>query len=203
MKTIIINPDECTGCRLCELVCSLRNVGEFNPARARVHVIGFEESFSLPVMCLQCEKPYCAEVCPSDAITREEATGIIRISNEMCIGCKICVLACPFGSIVFSGDQKVAVKCELCDGEPECVAICPTRALEFKESDTAMMYKQRILAEKLKGIYEVKGDCMNFFAKPENQKLILEICEKLRTPRNKISKLTKTRQGITGDSTAG
>ena len=182
LKIITVNPDECTGCRLCELACSLKNVGEFNPARSRIHVAGFEEEFSLPVLCFQCEKPSCAEVCPFDAITKEEATGIVRVSEDLCTGCKMCIVACPFGNIAFSSDQKIAVKCELCDGEPECVNICPTRALEFKEADTAMMYKQRKLSEKLKGAYEGKGSSVSFAVKPENLKLILETREKLRKP---------------------
>jgi carbon-monoxide dehydrogenase iron sulfur subunit len=105
-------------------------------------------------MCFHCEKPYCAEVCPAGAITVEEASGIVRVSKEKCVGCKICTLACPFGNIVFSTEEKVAVKCELCDGEPECVLFCATGALEFKEADTAMIRKKIALSEKLKEIYE-------------------------------------------------
>ena len=154
MKIVTVNPAKCVGCRLCELACSLKNTGEFNPARARIQVIGFEEVFSLPITCFQCEKPYCAEVCPSGAITRDEATGVIRVLKERCTGCKVCTLACPFGNIVFSTEAGVAVKCDLCDGNPECVAFCPPKALEFKEADTAMIRKKIALSEKLKGIYE-------------------------------------------------
>lgn len=154
MNIITSNPDKCTGCRLCELACSLKNTREFNPTRARIQVIGFDEMFCLPVMCFHCEKPYCAEVCPAGAITVEEASGIVRVSKEKCVGCKICTLACPFGNIVFSTEEKVAVKCELCDGEPECVLFCATGALEFKEADTAMIRKKIALSEKLKEIYE-------------------------------------------------
>jgi Fe-S-cluster-containing hydrogenase component 2 len=154
MKIVTVNSDKCTGCRSCELACSLKNSGEFNPVRARIQVIGFDELFCLPVTCFQCEKPYCAEVCPTGAIAREELTGVIKVSKEKCTGCKICTLACPFGNIVFSSKDKVAVKCELCDGEPECVTFCGTGALEFKEADTALFHKKRTLSEKLKGIYE-------------------------------------------------
>jgi len=154
VKIITVNSDKCTGCRLCELACSLKNTGEFNPVRARIHVIGFSELFCLPVTCFQCEKPYCAEVCPAGAITIEEATGIVRVSKEKCTGCKMCTLACPFGNIIYSSEDKAAVKCELCGGEPECINFCVTKALEFKEADTAMLYKKRALSEKLKEIYE-------------------------------------------------
>jgi len=154
MKVITVDVSKCTGCRLCELACSMKNSGEFNPTRARIQVIGFDEMFCLPVMCFQCEKPYCAEVCPAGAITRDEATGVFRTSKDKCVGCKMCTLACPFGNIVFSNEEKVAVKCELCGGEPECVLFCPTGALEFREADTAMIHKKVALSKKLEGIYE-------------------------------------------------
>jgi carbon-monoxide dehydrogenase iron sulfur subunit len=154
MKIITVNPSKCAGCRTCELVCSLTNCGEFNPARACIQVAGFDELFSLPVMCYQCEKPLCAEVCPASAIVRDEATGTVKILNEKCVGCKICTLACPFGNIAFSSIKRVAVKCELCAGQPECVAFCPTGALEFGDADTALMYRKWELSEKLKEIYQ-------------------------------------------------
>ncbi len=154
MKTMTVVPERCVGCRLCELVCSLKHVGEFNPTRARIQVMGFEDVFSLPVMCFQCETPHCAAVCPTGSIIRDGTTGIVEIVKEKCVGCKTCTLACPFGGIVFSSDERVAVKCNTCKGEPECVAICPTHALEFKEADTAMLHKKKTLSEKLKKVYE-------------------------------------------------
>ncbi len=154
MKILTVDPVNCTGCRSCELACSLKNTGEFNPARARIQAIGYTEVFCLPVVCFQCDKPYCAEVCPTGAITKEEATGTVRVSGEKCVGCKMCTMACPFGTIVFSSEEKRAVKCELCDGDPECVIFCVTGALEFKEADTAQISKKRALSEKVKAIYE-------------------------------------------------
>ena len=154
MKIITVNPDKCSGCRLCELACSLKNIGEFNPVRAMIQVIGYDELFSLPVMCFQCEKPYCAEVCPTGAITQDGTTGTVSVSKDKCTGCKLCILACPFGNITFSSDKRLAVKCELCGGEPECVTFCPTGALEFREADTAMIRKKVALSEKLKEVYE-------------------------------------------------
>jgi Fe-S-cluster-containing dehydrogenase component len=154
MKVLTVDPGKCVGCRLCELACSLKNSGEFNPARARVRVMGVDEFFTLPIVCFQCERPYCMEVCPSGALVKDKESGLVSVTKEKCVGCKMCTLACPFGSIVFSGEDKTAVKCELCGGNPECTQFCPTGAIEFKESDTAMIYKQRALADKLKDIYE-------------------------------------------------
>ncbi len=154
MKTIMVNPEKCAGCRLCELVCSLKNAGEFNPAKARIHVIGFDEVFALPVMCLQCETPHCAIVCPTNAITRDAATGVVQVAGERCAGCKTCMLACPFGNIAVSAEEGVAVKCDTCQGDPECVAICPTGALQFKEAHAASLDKKQAFSDRLKRTYE-------------------------------------------------
>lgn len=154
MKVIAVDPNKCTGCRLCELACSLKNTGEFNPARARIQVIGFDELFSLPVVCFQCEKPYCAEICPTGAITKDTASGVVSISKDKCVGCKMCILACPFGTIVFSSEDRVPIKCELCGGDPECVLFCPTGALEFRTADIATIGKRIALSEEFRKIHE-------------------------------------------------
>jgi carbon-monoxide dehydrogenase iron sulfur subunit len=137
VKIITVNPDRCTGCRLCELACSLKNTGEFNSARSRIRVMAYDESYCVPVMCFQCEHPYCAEVCPVGAIIRDEATGMVKVMEDKCRGCKTCILACPFGNMIFSREKKAVENCNFCNGEPECVRVCATQALEFKEVDTA------------------------------------------------------------------
>lgn len=154
MKVISVNPEKCVGCRLCELACSLKHTREFNPIRARIQVVGFEELFSFPLMCFQCEKPFCKDVCPTRAIRRNPTTGVVKVSKIRCIGCRMCTVACPFGNIEFSIIERTAVKCDLCGGEPECVLFCPTMALEWKEIDSVVVDKKRSLLEKLKGGYE-------------------------------------------------
>ena len=153
-KILTVNPTECTGCGTCELACSMRHVGEFNPCRSRIQIISFDpDFFRFPLVCLQCYKPPCAEICPTEAITRDEATGIVRVSAAKCNGCRMCEEACPLGVILFSELEQKAVKCELCDGDPQCVLFCPTKALEFREPEGAMVDKRRTLAEKLKEVY--------------------------------------------------
>jgi len=133
MKIITVSPERCTGCRMCELACSIKHTGEFNPSRSRICVTAYDESYCIPMMCFQCEHPYCAEVCPAGAIIRDEATGMVKVIEEKCTGCKTCILACPYGNMIFSNEKKVVENCNFCGGEPECVGVCATRALEFKE----------------------------------------------------------------------
>ena len=157
-KVLTVDATKCTGCGTCEMACSMRNAGEFNPSRSRVQVISFEpDFFRMPIVCLQCYRAPCAEVCPTGAITRDETTGIVRVSAEKCNGCRLCEEACPLGVIVFSELEGKAVKCELCDGEPQCVDFCPTGALAFKEPEDAAYDRRKAVADRLKDVYLSAG----------------------------------------------
>jgi len=140
------------------LACSMRNVGEFNPSRSRIQVVSLDpDFFRIPIVCSQCYKPPCAEICPVGAITRDEATGVVRVLKDRCDGCRMCEEACPFGVIFFSEQEQTAVKCELCDGDPQCVPFCVTKALEFREPEAKTASKRRALAEKLKEVYQLQA----------------------------------------------
>lgn len=127
------NFDKCTGCSICQLVCSMDLTSGYNPRRARLAICHKNEHlYHLPVVCNQCENAYCMNACPTKAITREE-TGIVAIDADRCIGCGLCVQYCPVDMVALDPETKKAVKCELCQGEPLCVAACPTGALELAQ----------------------------------------------------------------------
>ena len=150
-KVLSVNLDKCTGCRSCELACSFRHFGEFNPAKSNIHVSIFtENAFFLPMMCTQCDKPFCKEVCPTGAISTAEVNGayVVTVDDQKCVGCKMCTLACPFGAITYQSDGRVH-KCDLCGGEPECVTFCVPGALEFKDPDLKTGRKSHAYAEKI------------------------------------------------------
>jgi carbon-monoxide dehydrogenase iron sulfur subunit len=160
-KMIVTDIEKCTGCGLCELVCSFKHHGEFNPTKSRIHKnIFWQQAIAIPVVCYQCEEPWCGKICPAGAITteRDETSGatLIKVSEVRCVGCKMCMLACPFGCIVVS-DKGYAEKCDLCGGDPECVKFCAPRAIRFAEAELGMIAKKKTLAEKLLESYkEVK-----------------------------------------------
>lgn len=150
-RFIIASPEQCIGCRTCEIACvmahrdsqdmSAFNIKEFLP---RLHVVK-NVNVSTPVMCRQCEDAPCAGVCPNGAINRVD--NMIQVIQERCIGCKTCVVACPYGamdvvsrpvvreygaSITFGSGKSEAQKCDLCVGRengPACMESCPTNAL--------------------------------------------------------------------------
>ena len=59
----------------------------------------------------------------------------VMIRPDLCIGCQMCVSACPFGVMAFDADRGIAFKCDLCDGTPECVRVCEPKALDYVDAD--------------------------------------------------------------------
>ena len=150
-RFIIADPKKCIGCRTCEIACvmahsesqdiSALNATSFAP---RLHVIK-GVNVSTAVLCRQCEDAPCSNVCPNGAISR--TNGMVLVMQERCIGCKTCVVACPYGamevitrpvvrqngSMMSATTEKAeAHKCDLCigrDSGPACMETCPTNAL--------------------------------------------------------------------------
>ncbi|MBP1926179.1 Fe-S-cluster-containing hydrogenase component 2 [Sedimentibacter acidaminivorans] len=147
-KGIVISPEKCTGCRTCELVCSFYKIDEFNPKDAAISVLSYDEAgIQVPMTCLQCDEPHCMTVCTVNAITKDSKTGIVHVDGEKCIGCKMCVSACPFGNMTYSSRQKKVIKCDLCDGYPQCVRLCPSGALDYKELDSSLQKRKNIASQ--------------------------------------------------------
>ncbi len=133
MKRVIIYPEKCTGCRLCESTCAIYHERMNDPSRSRIRIVKKHAiGYSTPVVCFQCKAPPCGKACPVSAIARD-AAGIVKIDLELCIGCEACVGACPFGVMMAFG-EKVA-KCDLCEGDPQCVKYCATEAIVYGDAD--------------------------------------------------------------------
>lgn len=143
-KMLIVDHEKCTGCRLCELVCSVKHTGASNPSRANIHVVKWEdEGFYLPIFCQHCEDAPCMAVCPKTAIFKDEELNRIAVDYNLCIGCKACVAACPFGAMGFDDIEKKINKCDMCDGEPLCVKFCDMKAIDYVEANVVHFEKMR------------------------------------------------------------
>ena len=149
-KTLYIDYQKCTGCRLCELVCAVFHDGISNPARSRIKVMKWEsEGLYIPMSCQQCQDAPCMNVCPVKAISRDEDLGRIFVDYDVCIGCRSCVAVCPFGAMSFNIKDKQVFKCDLCDGDPQCVRFCEEKAIDFLEMDDVSIYKKRDAATRV------------------------------------------------------
>ncbi len=124
-KALTINPEECRGCRICELICSFTKEREFNPKKSCIRILRNEWKASYtPVVCLQCSTLICATVCPAQAIKREKRTGAVIVNQDKCTHCRLCARACPIGAININRENEPYV-CDLCKGKPKCVEWCP------------------------------------------------------------------------------
>lgn len=140
-RYIAIDPRRCTGCDLCRAACSEGHAKAGRQAAARLSLV--EGDINAAVSCHHCEGAPCLKVCPANAI-RKDDDGCIRIDEHLCVGCKLCAVACPFGAIRMGGTgiagvagtaypypvhpaelhpllrwqigvSQVAVKCDLCE----------------------------------------------------------------------------------------
>jgi|TARA_B100002003_G_scaffold249451_1_gene285817 Fe-S-cluster-containing hydrogenase component 2 len=149
-KMLVTDYEKCTGCRLCELVCSVKHEGVSNPARSRINVTKWEtKGIMVPMVCSQCEDAPCMAVCPTNARIRESELGTVTVNYDRCIGCKTCVVACPFGAINFDPIDHKVISCDLCEGDPQCARFCETGAIRYAEASDANKMRQRKAAEKL------------------------------------------------------
>lgn len=149
MSYLYADPLECTGCRICELMCSIHNEKTINPKKARLRVTRVEPAIDMPVACRNCAKPPCAEICPAGAIKKLK-NGLVVVNPEKCIGCKACVDACPFGAIYIHPDKHVAIKCTLCG---YCVDHCPMQCLHIVTSETSAQLSRTKYSKTIGGIH--------------------------------------------------
>lgn len=137
-KALQMFPDKCTSCLMCEMACSLENEGLFNPAKSRIKVFEFEHGrTSVPYTCTQCEEAWCLHACPTNAIVINKATGAKEVIDDKCVGCKVCTMACPYGTINYNSATGKVIKCDLCGGDPKCAEVCPTDAIVYVEQEAA------------------------------------------------------------------
>lgn len=141
--------ERCIGCYSCELHCKMKNNLPIGPRLCRIIEIGPRirnntlrmDFHFLP--CFHCELPFCAHVCPTGAIQKRSKDGIVFVEPSLCIGCKCCIAACPWGVPQWNPETGKVVKCDYCIDrvdrglKPACVTGCLTQCLHFGPVDQA------------------------------------------------------------------
>jgi len=149
-KSLHIDPDKCTGCLQCEMACSYENYGIFNPSKSPIKVFDFEHTGrKVPYTCTQCAEARCMQACPVDAIRIDLTTGAKIVLQDTCVGCKVCTIACPFGTINYVQDLGKVQKCDLCGGDPACASACPTGAITYVDADWTGLDRMKQWADRL------------------------------------------------------
>jgi Fe-S-cluster-containing dehydrogenase component len=132
-----IDPSRCIGCQSCVQACAECDTHKGQSMIQLDYLDRSSSTQTLPVVCMHCDTPTCAEVCPADAIKRTE-DGIVQTARKArCISCNNCVLACPFGVPKMNTRMNLMMKCDMCYDrtsvglKPMCASVCPSQALAF------------------------------------------------------------------------
>lgn len=139
----------CSRCRLCELMCAFHHHQVGNPRRSRIKVISLGRGEDIPITCLNCEDAPCEKICPTGALRRKEADGMVLVNGDLCIGCAMCVAVCPAGAITLDPFEGLASKCDLCGGDPQCVAYCPAKVLKLTDAGRLASHRMKEFAKYL------------------------------------------------------
>ncbi|MDI6642027.1 MAG: 4Fe-4S binding protein [Elusimicrobiota bacterium] len=176
-KIIFVDPQKCLACKSCELACAVEHseskilekaIEEYPLPEKRIFVEQISDlltiynlPITLPLQCRHCEDAPCVKICPTKALEKIDPDSPVTIKNELCIGCKWCILVCPFGVIKLNLQGKAIIKCDLCidrvkEGkEPACVSACPTRALKYKSVDEITSVTRKAALKKY--LVEISG----------------------------------------------
>lgn len=162
MSKYIITQDvaDCIGCRACEVHCKDKNnpgPGAFYCRILEVH----SEGAPVPgidfvyLSCFHCEKAWCVDACPTGAMRRRAKDGIVYVEESACVGCKVCITACPWSVPQWNPDTGKVGKCDLCMDridqglEPACVGKCTTGCLKLTTPAQASETTRQAFAEQL------------------------------------------------------
>ncbi len=178
---MVIDLRRCIGCYSCQMACKVENATPPGVFWARVlekeegQYPSVRRTF-LPVLCNHCQEPPCRDICPTGATTKGE-DGIVSIDYDMCIGCRACMMACPYGARFYWGKPKDTMyfpqtptpyeqaevqryqratvqKCDFCTHrlekglEPACVVTCPAKARYFGDLDDPTSEVSQLMRER-------------------------------------------------------
>lgn len=162
---MVIDTKRCFGCQTCTVSCKVCNEVVDDLYLSRVESLDGTRIYQAtgtfpscrlafrPLLCNHCEAPACVANCPTGAMAKDEATGIVTSDPDVCIGCGTCVASCPYDMPVIDEKTARSIKCNFCaprienGEEPYCVESCPGRARFFGDLNDPDSAVSKLIAE--------------------------------------------------------
>ncbi|MDF1593131.1 MAG: 4Fe-4S dicluster domain-containing protein [Desulfobacterales bacterium] len=154
----------CIGCYSCTIACKSNKNLLTGPKPVDIIPIGPTFIDGTPraafvlMPCFHCEDPWCVAVCPTGAVQKRTKDGIVFVDHALCIGCKSCMSACPWGAPQWNPETGKVVKCDYCKDrldaglKPACATICTTHCLQFGEANETPDVRRERYAREMVGL---------------------------------------------------
>ena len=178
-----VDQSRCIGCQACVQACAECDT---HRGHAMIHLEYIDRPTGVqtaPVVCMHCEDPTCAKVCPADAIKQDDNGIVHSAAKPRCVSCSNCVIACPFGVPKMNSGYELMMKCDMCydrtsvGKKPMCATVCPSDALYFgKRSDIERIRREKPLNDFQFGLQKVKTK-VNMMTAPHRESLPINIAE--------------------------
>jgi carbon-monoxide dehydrogenase iron sulfur subunit len=129
-RLAVVDVDRCVGCQVCMFACARRSgVGGIGSSRIGIRSAGGMRKGFVAIVCRACDDPPCARACPAEALRARPGGGVV-LHADLCVSCRKCQHACPFGAVFWDDEASQPLICVYCG---VCASYCPHDVLAHEE----------------------------------------------------------------------
>ncbi len=178
-----IDPSRCIGCQACVQACGECGTHRGVPMIHLDYVHRPTGVQTAPVVCMHCEDPTCARVCPADAIKQGDDGIVHSAAKPRCVACSNCVLACPFGVPKMKVDFDLMMKCDMCydrtsvGKKPMCATVCPSGALFYGTREYVAQFRRETPVNEFRFGRETVRTKVNMMTAPQAKALPFDVAD--------------------------
>jgi Fe-S-cluster-containing dehydrogenase component len=196
-----LDPSRCIGCQACVQACGECDTHRGHPMIHLEYVHRSTGVQTAPVVCMHCEDPTCARVCPADAIKQDDNGVVHSAAKPRCVACSNCVLACPFGVPKMKVELDLMMKCDMCydrtsvGKKPMCATVCPSGALYYGPREYIEQFRRETAVNEFRFGRETVRTKVNMMTAPQAKALPFDVLDFLPWEGQDFDPLSLARAG--------